>query len=147
MTKELWINLPVKDLNKSKEFFSKLGFSFDPRHQNSNDMAGMVVGDSKIMVMLFPESTFRNFTGNEIADTKQGTEVLFSIDAASREEVDEMVRRAVEAGGTSFNKVKEEKLQEEKPQDQSWMYGAGFADLDGHCWNVLYMDFSKMPNV
>jgi predicted lactoylglutathione lyase len=136
MTKELWLNLPVKDLNKSKEFFAKLGFSFHPRHINSDEMAGLVIGDNNVMVMLFPESTFKTFTRNEIADTKQGTEVLLSIDAASREEVDEMVQKAVKAGGSIYG---------EPGDSQGWMYGAGFADLDGHRWNVLYMDMSKMP--
>jgi predicted lactoylglutathione lyase len=136
MTKELWLNLPVKDLNKSKEFYAKLGFSFHPRHINSDERAGLVIGDHHVLVMLFPESTFKTFTRNEIADTKQGTEVLFSIDAASREEVDEMVQKAVEAGGSIYG---------EPGDSQGWMYGAGFADLDGHRWNVLYMDMNKMP--
>ncbi|MBP1989363.1 VOC family protein [Paenibacillus eucommiae] len=135
MTKELWLNLPVKDLEKSKEFFTKLGFSFHPRHMNSNEMAGLIIGDKNVMVMLFPEAAFKGFTGNEIADTNQGTEVLLSIDAESREEVDEMIQRAVDAGGTAYS----------KPQGQGWMYGAGFTDLDGHRWNVLYMDMSQMP--
>lgn len=135
MPKELWMNLPVKDLKKSKEFFTKLGFSFHPRHINSDDMAGLLIGEKKVMIMLFPESTFKTFTKNEIADTKQATEVLFSIGAQSKEEVDDMVKIAVEAGGTTYG----------EPLDQGWMYGAGFADLDGHRWNVLYMDMSKMP--
>ncbi len=134
-TKELWINLPVKDLNKSKEFFTKLGFSFHPRHENSDEAAGLLIGDKNVIVMLFPESTFKKFTRNEISDTKLATEVLLSIDAESREEVDEMVRKAVEAGGTAFS----------EPGGQGWMYGAGFTDLDGHRWNVLYMDMSQMP--
>ncbi|OPA81028.1 extradiol dioxygenase [Paenibacillus selenitireducens] len=137
MTKELWINLPVEDLTRSKEFFAKLGFTFHPRHLNSEDAAGLVIGDKNFMVMLFPASTFKKFTGNEIADTKNGTEVLLSIDAESKEEVDEMIQKASEAGGTIFS----------KPQGQGWMYGAGFTDLDGHRWNVLYMDSSKMPEV
>ncbi|KRE49535.1 VOC family protein [Paenibacillus sp. Soil522] len=135
MAKEFWINLPVKDLNKSKEFFTKLGFSFHPRHENSDEAAGLLIGDKNVIVMLFPESTFKKFTRNEITDTKQATEVLLSIDAESREEVDEMVRKAVKAGGTVFS----------EPGGQGWMYGAGFADLDGHRWNVLYMDMSQMP--
>jgi predicted lactoylglutathione lyase len=136
MTKELWINLPVKDINRSKEFFSKLGFSFNPRHSNSNDSASLVIGDKNVIVMLFTEATFKKFTRNEIADTKQAAEVLLSIDADSREEVDEMAKKAVMAGGTIFS----------NPAGQGgWMYGCGFADLDGHRWNVLYMDMNKMP--
>jgi uncharacterized protein len=135
MTKEFWLNLPVKDLNKSKEFFSKLGFSLNPRFSNSNEMAGLIIGDSKVIVNFVPESTFRGYTSNGIADTKQATEVLLSIDAESREAVDEMVKKAVEAGGTIIS----------KPGGQGWMYGCVFADLDGHRWNVLYMDMSQMP--
>lgn len=135
MAKEFWINIPVKDLNQSKKFFTQLGFSFHPRHSDSDDTAGLVIGDQNVIVMLFPETTFKTFTKNEIADTKQATEVLFSIDAESREEVDEMVNRAVKAGGTIYS----------QPQGQGSMYGAGFADLDGHRWNVLYMDTAKEP--
>jgi predicted lactoylglutathione lyase len=136
MTKEFWINLPVKDLKKSKEFFTKLGFTLNPRFSNSDEMVGLMIGDKKVIVNFFPESTFKGFTGNEISDTKQATEVLLSIDAESREEVDEMVKKAVTAGGTVCS----------EPGGQGWMYGCVFADLDGHRWNVLYMDMSKMPN-
>jgi uncharacterized protein len=136
MTKEFWINLPVKDLNKSKEFFREIGFTFHPHHENSDDAAGLIIGESNAMVMHFPESTFQGFTKNEIADTRRGTEVLFSIDAQSREEVDELVSKAVQAGGTVYS---------EPGEKDGWMYGAGFVDLDGHRWNVLYMDMSKMP--
>ncbi|SDN18626.1 hypothetical protein SAMN04487897_10261 [Paenibacillus sp. yr247] len=135
MTKEFWINLPVKDLNKSKEFFTKLGFSFHPRHSNSDDAAGLLIGDSNVIVMLFLESTFKRFTRNELADTKLGNEVLLSFDAQSKKEVDEMIEKAVKAGGTIYG----------EPLDQGWMYGAGFTDLDGHRWNVLYMDMSMTP--
>jgi predicted lactoylglutathione lyase len=135
MTKEFWITLPVKDLNKSKEFFTKLGFTLNPRFNNSDEMAGLIIGDKNAIVNLVPESTFKNYTRNEFADTKQATEVLLSIDAESREEVDEMVKKAIEAGGTISS----------EPGGQGWMYGCVFIDLDGHRWNVLYMDMSKMP--
>src|SRR4051794_27711400 len=123
MTKELWINLPVKDLTKSKAFFSKLGLSFLPRHENSNDMAGLIIGEKKIIVMLFPEATLKGFMQTELTDTQKSNEVIFSIDAESREEVDEMARKVEDAGGTVFAKPGE---------NQGWMYGCGFADLDGH---------------
>jgi uncharacterized protein len=135
MTKQFWINLPVKDINKSKEFYSQLGFSIKTKHGNS-DQVQLIIGDNNATVMLFPDSTFKNFTKNEIVDTKQATEVLFSIDAERREEVDEMAKRAVKAGGTIFGAPSE---------NQGWIYGCGFADLDGHRWNVLYMDMSKIP--
>ena len=135
MSKVLWLNLPVKDLNKSKQFFTSIGFSLNPQHANNDEAVSLVIGENKVIVMLFPESTFKGFTSHEVADTKLATEVLFSIGAESREEVDEMVKKAVEAGGSIFS----------EPGGQGWMYGAGFADLDGHRWNVLYMDMSKMP--
>jgi uncharacterized protein len=136
MTKEIWINLPVKDIVKSREFFTKIGFTIHPGHKDSSESVGLMIGEKNVMVMLFPESTFKKFTKNEISDTKQATEVLFSIDAESRKEVDELIKKAVQAGGIAFS----------EPQDKdSWMYGAGFSDLDGHRWNVLYMDMAKMP--
>jgi predicted lactoylglutathione lyase len=73
MTKEFWLNLPVKDLQKSKEFFAQLGFTFHPRHEHSEELAGMFVGHSPVIIMLFPESAFQGFTNNEIADTTKGT--------------------------------------------------------------------------
>lgn len=133
MVKEFWINLPVKDINKSKEFFTKLGFSFNQKRSHNDESACLVIGDKNIVVMLFVESTFKGFTRHPLADVKQATEVLFSIDAESRDEVDEMAKKALNAGGTVFS----------EPGGQDWMYGCGFADLDGHRWNVLYMDMSK----
>ncbi len=136
MTKDLWINLPVKDLAKSKEFFTKLGFSFNTKYGNTDISAGLIIGNKSMVVMLFAESTFEKFTKNKITDTKQSTEVLFSIDAESREEVDELAKKVVKAGGTIYG---------EPGENQGWMYGCGFCDLDGHRWNILYMDMSKMP--
>lgn len=136
MTKELWINLPVKDVAKSRDFFTNLGFAFNERFASNNDMACMFVGDKKMVVMLFAEPVFKNFTGNEITDTHRSTEVLFSIDAETREEVDEIAEKVIKAGGLLYGKPGE---------SQGWMYGCGFADLDGHRWNILYRDMSKMP--
>lgn len=136
MTKELWINLPVKDLNKSREFFTKIGFTLNPHYGNSAESAIFLVGTKNIVVMLFAEPVFKNFTHHDIADTKKGTEVLLSIDAESRAEVDELAKKAAKAGGTVFG---------EPAEHQGWMYGCGFTDLDGHRWNVLHMDMSKMP--
>ncbi len=136
MTKELWINLPVKNVAKSKEFFTKLGFTLNPHYGNSAESASFLVGAKSVVVILFAESTFKNFTRHAVADTKQATEVLLSIDAETREEVDEMAKKATKAGGTIFS---------EPEEHQGWMYGCGFADLDGHRWNVLHMDMTKMP--
>jgi uncharacterized protein len=135
MTKELWINLPVKDVMLSKDFFTKLGFSYNPKFSN-NDMACITIGSKNVNVMLFKETTFSGFTKNKVVDTSQATEVLFSFDAETREEVDEMAKKAADAGGNVFSQPGE---------SQGWMYGCAFADPDGHRWNVLYMDMSKMP--
>ena len=96
----------------------------------------MLVGEGNFVVMLFGESMFQHFIQHQITDTKQSSEFLISIDAESREEVDAIAQSAKDAGGTVFA---------EPAENQGWMYGCGFADLDGHRWNVLYMDFSKMP--
>jgi uncharacterized protein len=125
--------MPVKDVTKSVAFFKKLGFLFSEK-RTTDQMACMLVGDKKFVVMFFPEASFRGFTGNTITDTDQSTEVLFSIDAESREEVDQWTKNVAEAGGTIYGKPAE---------IHGWMYGCGFADLDGHRWNVLYMDMGK----
>jgi hypothetical protein len=135
MTKQIWLNLPVKDALKSKDFYSKIGFKFlDER--TTPDSACMLVGEGNFVVMLFAENMFQNFIQHQITDTKQSSEFLISIDAESREEVDTIAQNAKAAGGIVFA---------EPAENQGWMYGCGFCDLDGHRWNVLYMDFSKMP--
>ncbi|HMS40655.1 MAG TPA: VOC family protein [Pyrinomonadaceae bacterium] len=135
MTKEIWINLPVKNVNKSKEFFSRIGFSLNEQQTNET-MACFSVGEKQITVLFFDEATFKGFTSHEIADTQKGVEVLISFDAESREEIDETARKVSEAGGNVFA---------EPAEIQGWMYGFAFADLDGHRWNMLFMDFSKLP--
>jgi predicted lactoylglutathione lyase len=134
MTKQIWLNLPVKDVAKAKDFFWKIGFSFNEQHDTPNSTC-MVVGESHFVVMLFEESLFTSFSQNKLTDTQSGSEVLISIDAESAAEVDELAKKVEEAGGTVFAPPAE---------SQGWMYGFGFADLDGHRWNVLFMDFSKL---
>jgi uncharacterized protein len=137
MTKDIWINLPCKDVPKSTAFFKSIGFTLNTHYGNGEDSASFMIGDKNVVLMLFSETTFQNFTGNKISDTRTGSEVLFSISAESRTEVDELTEKAQIAGGTVFG----------KPSDiQGWMYGSGFTDLDGHRWNILYMDMSKMPS-
>lgn len=135
MTKELWINLPVKDIDKTREFFSRIGFPQNEKH-TSSEMACFEVGEKGITVLFFPEETFKGFTKSEISDSAAGAEILISLDAESREEVDETARKVFEAGGRIFS---------EPAEIQGWMYGFGFADLDGHRWNMVYMDFDKAP--
>jgi predicted lactoylglutathione lyase len=131
MTKELWINLPVKDLKRSIGFFTQIGFKIDMDSPGYSPVsAPMFVGSKKIVVMLFEEVTFKKVCGNQVADTAKGTEVLFSFDAETRQEVDELARKVEAAGGVIFAKPAEV---------QGWMYGCGFIDPDGHRWNVLYM--------
>jgi uncharacterized protein len=135
--KSVWLNLPVKDIAKSRTFFKAIGFKENLRFQNSNESASFFIGENDFVLMLFPYETFRGFTQNEVADTFKGTEVLINIDAQNRGEVDEMASLVRKAGGTVFA----------GPEDvQGWMYAVGFEDLDGHGWSMLYMDMSKMSS-
>jgi len=135
VAKQIWINLPVRDIERSKKFFVALGFSFDSEHGNSETSASLIIGEKNVVVMLFAEKVFRSFTGHDIIDPSKGSEVLLSLDAGSKQEVDEFLQKVKGAGGTIFG----------EPDDKGWMYGFGFADLDGHRWNMLYMDISRMP--
>jgi len=136
MTKDIWINLPVKDVTKSKEFFEKIGFTLNSKYGNGPDSASFLIGDKSFVMMLFKDTVFEKFTGNKIPNTEQTTEVLFSISAETREETDELANKVKNAGGIIFS---------EPAENQGWMYGFGFSDLDGHRWNVLFIDMSKMP--
>ncbi|MFD0766248.1 VOC family protein [Mucilaginibacter lutimaris] len=135
MTKELWMNLPVKDLNRSKEFFTAIGFAIKDGPGNNNKMAPLAIGDKNTIVMLIVEDVFKSATQNPVADTSKGTEVMFSFSADSREEVEEVAEKVIAAGGDLFAPPAE---------IQGWMYGCAFADPDGHRWNALYMDMAKM---
>lgn len=136
MIKDLWINLPVKDLKRSIAFFEAVGFSFSKNSPGfTPTSAPMMVGSNKVVVMLFEDSLFQGFSRNPITDTTQSTEVLFSFGAESRKDVDQVAQDAEAAGGNVFAKPAEK---------DGWMYGCGFADLDGHRWNALFMDMSKV---
>ncbi len=135
MQNDLWLNASSKDLNKAKEFFQKMGFVINEKHGNPG-MVSLFVGSNKVVLNLFPETTFKMFTNSPVTNTKETTEVLFSIGAGSRAEVDELARKAVDAGGVLYAKPGEK---------DGWMYGCGFSDLDGHRWNVLYMNMTKLP--
>lgn len=135
MTKQIWLNLPVKNVAKAKDFFWKIGFSFNEQHDTPSSTC-MVVGEGNFVVMLFEELLFAGFSQNKVTDTQSSSEILISIDAESRDEVDALAEKVKEAGGNIFSPPAE---------SQGWMYGFGFADLDGHRWNVLFMDFSKLP--
>ncbi len=135
MVKQIWISLPVKDIGRSTAFFKALGFAQTP-HGNSEASVGFMFGDSNVVIMLFLEQVFKSIVRTEIADTAINAEMLISIDAQSREEVDALADAVTEAGGNIFAPPGE---------SQGYMYGCGFTDPDGHRWNVLYMDMEKIP--
>ncbi|MES2732163.1 MAG: VOC family protein [Bacteroidota bacterium] len=137
MTTDLWINLPVKNIAQSKAFFTQLGFTFNLQHGNSDNSACLLIGQKNVVVMLFDEPTFQGFINSTIAPAANGNEVLLSVGVESKDEVDALAKKAIAAGGSSNHQPKEM---------QGWMYGCVFTDLDGHKWNVLYMDMSKMTN-
>ncbi len=128
MNRMIFLNLPVRDLAKSRSFFETLGFAFNP--QFSGDEAACVIISDTIFVMLAPHETFLKFAPKGICDTSTANEVLLTFSCESREEVDSMVRKAVSAGGQAHG----------ESQDHGFMYDHGFLDLDGHAWGVLWMN-------
>ncbi|TDE26925.1 glyoxalase/bleomycin resistance/extradiol dioxygenase family protein [Flavobacterium ranwuense] len=133
MVSKIFINLAVKDLKKSIDFFTTLGFSFNPQFTDEHATC-MIIGEN-IFAMLVTEQRFKDFTKKEICNAHKNTEVLIALDVESREKVEEMVKNAVDAGGSIYM----------EPQDHGWMYGHSFADLDGHQWEIMHMDESAIP--
>lgn len=132
MTK-IFVNLPVKDLSKTKDFFSKPGFSFNPMFTDDN-AACMVISEDNY-AMLLTEKFFKGFIpGREICDAKS-TETLVALAVESRAKVDEIVQKAVAAGGSEYR----------EKQDYGWMYGRSFQDIDGHIWEPFYADLNAVP--
>jgi len=134
MATKIFINLPVKDLDRSVGFFRNLGFTFNPQFTDEKG-ANMIVSEN-IFLMLLTENYFKTFTNTELCDAHRATEVLIAIDAQSKEEVEQLVKKAEALGGKLYA----------KPQDHGWMYQHSFADLDGHRWEIVYMDESQLPN-
>ena len=128
MNKQIFVNLPVKDLNKSKAFFAALGYTFNPQFTNEHG-ACMIISENSIYAMLLTEEFFKTFTSKQIAKAHEVTEVLNCLSCESREEVDGLVAKAVAAGGRAPR----------APQDHGFMYGHSFEDLDGHTWELAYM--------
>ncbi|SHL34653.1 hypothetical protein SAMN05444266_10330 [Chitinophaga jiangningensis] len=128
MNKQIFVNLPVKNLDNTMNFFTKLGYDFNPQFTDEK-AACMVVSDT-IYFMLIVEEFFQTFTNKPIADANNVTEAILCLSAGSREEVDDKVSKAVAAGGSIPRAA----------QDHGWMYTYGFADLDGHLWEYVYMD-------
>lgn len=133
MTTQIFVNLPVNNLQASVAFFTQLGFSFNPKFTDETGTC-MIVGEN-IFVMLLTQDKFKAFTPNPICDATKSTEVLVALNCENREQVNAQVRKAVAAGGSTYN----------APQDHGFMYAHGFQDLDGHIWELFYMDESAIP--
>ena len=133
MPSQIYVNLPIKDLQRSVEFFTRLGFSFNPKFTNENATCMIVAND--IFVMLLVEEFFRSFTDKTLCDTGKSTEVMLALSCASRAEVDELVRKALAAGGATPR----------PPQDLGFMYSQAFEDPDGHIWEPFYMEPDAEP--
>lgn len=134
MPRKLFVTLPVKDLERSVDFFAALGFSFNPAFTDEN--AASIIINDHTGVMLGVESLFATLTKKPIIDARIGTEALLAISVDSREEVDALVAKAIAAGGTAPGEA----------QDHGFMYDHGFEDLDHHQWGVFWMNDSQMPD-
>jgi uncharacterized protein len=132
MATKIFVNLPVRDLKRSMDFFGKLGFTFNSQF-NDETAACMIISED-IYVMLLTENKFKTFTRKKICDATESTEVLLCLSSGSRDEVNEVVRKAVAAGGTNYK----------EPEDHGFMYGHGFQDLDGHIWEVVFTEPSAI---
>lgn len=133
MFRQIFVNLPIKDMARSQAFFKSLGLHFNPQFTNEQG-ACLEVGEN-IFAMLLVEPFFQGFTKLPISDAKKATEVLVALSVDNRAQVDEVVAKAVAAGATTPN----------APMDHGFMYQHGFADLDGHQWEVFWMDMSAAP--
>jgi len=131
--KSIYLNLPVRDLEKTRNFWSNLGFSFNKQFSDEKALC-LILNDGLIYSMLITHEYFSTFTNRTIADGST-TQVLLSIEVDSKEQVDNLVRLALENGGTRYR----------DSEDNGWMYYDSFADLDGHQWEIIFMDISQMP--
>lgn len=128
MNKQIFVNLAVKDLDKSKAFFNALGYAFNPQFTNDSG-ACMVIAEGSIYAMLLTETYFKTFVDKPVVRAHEATEVLVCLSCESREEVDATVAKAIAAGGRAPR----------APQDHGFMYGHAFEDLDGHIWELVWM--------
>ena len=128
MSTKIFVNLPVKDLNRSMAFYQQLGYSFNP--QFTDETATCMVISEDIYAMLLTHAKFAEFTHKQIADATATTEVLTALSTDSREAVDELVNKAVAAGGKEYR----------QPSDYDFMYTRSYDDPDGHTWEILWMD-------
>ena len=132
MTTQIFVNLPVKNLDRTVEFFTKLGYSFNPQFTDEN--ATCMIVEENIFVMLLVEPYFRTFIDKDICDATRQTEVIVCLSAESRDKADELVAKAVAGGGKAT-----------ASKDYGFMYQTGFQDLDGHLWELAYMDPNAAP--
>ncbi|MGO4734395.1 VOC family protein [Paenibacillus sp. 2KB_22] len=132
--KQIFVNLPVQDLKKSVEFFTKVGFEFDANFTDESATC-MIIGEN-IYAMLLVEERFQSFISKKISNAADTTEVIVALSVDSREQVDAIVQAALDAGAKPSN----------EPQDHGFMYGWSFQDLDDHLWEVSYMDLSAFPS-
>ena len=128
MNKQIFVNLPVKDLKRSMEFFRKLGYTFNP--QFTDDKAACMVISDEIFAMLLVENFFQSFTNKDIVDTKKAAELTIALSTESKAEVDQLLEKAEKAGG----------IVSQPTSDLEFMYSRSFQDLDGHIWEILWMD-------
>jgi len=133
MSTKIFVNLPVRDLGKSIDFFTKIGFSVNPQFTDEN--AACVVISDDIYAMLLVEKFFQSFTSKDIVDAAKSTEAILALGLDSRDQVDELVDKALAAGGQPGHFT----------NDDGFMYGRSFQDLDGHLWEALYMDPAAVP--
>ena len=131
-SRKLFVNLAVDDLDRAVQFFSKLGFAFDPRF--TDDHATCMIVSDEAFVMLLVKDRFKDFTSKELADPATHTEAIVAVSAESRDEVDELADRALAAGAAHAN----------DPLDMGFMYGRSFQDPDGHIWELIWMDPSAI---
>ena len=129
----IFVNLPVTDLDRAKAFYAGLGFSFN--EQFSDERTASVVVEENIVVMLLTRDRFADFVPGQVGDPAQATSVLNGFSAASREEVDDLYAKALASGGKPWQPA----------QDHGFMYGRSFHDLDGHIWELVYMDPNAAP--
>lgn len=133
MAKQIYLNLPIKDLEKTVTFFTELGFTFEPRF--SNEQAACLAVESNIFIMLLTEAFFNTFTERQICDTRSHLEAITAISVENREAVDGMVEKAISMGAAEARPA----------MDHGFMYVRSFYDLDGHLWEIFSMDMQQAP--
>lgn len=137
MAHQIFINLPVKDLPATRVFWEKLGFSFNPQFSNDKGAALVIDEEHGIFAMLLTEGFFKSFIPDlEITDAKTQKEAIFALSCESKEKVDQLHQKALDAGGVNH---------EESGPETDFMYAKAFIDLDGHAWELFWMDLSKAP--